>query len=267
MVRLRSLPLDEERWQALVRVAEAYTRQKDAFLAKYADPRYLHYLARKEELRRRLRAAGFVSPFGLPEEMWEAALAEALALLEGYWEAAVAKVRDLVASRKVFGPRETDYVLWLLGKGGRAVPWERLREVFAGADIAPRGLELPARRRQSVQRCLGCLLRRFLGRRPRARRASGFLLPPGAYQVLATEKRQYLAVPSLEAGRRVLVPLARFSPLCGSLRLVLLPRLRAVEVARGAAPGRVVAAPMRPPRKRQLQRREVNLDKGDRRPR
>ena len=93
-VKQKSLPLNRDKWVKLAQTAEAYARQKNAFLVKYGHVKYLHCLGAKRKLRDELVAAGFTSPLGLQARQWKLALDDALFTLERQWEAAVVEVKE-----------------------------------------------------------------------------------------------------------------------------------------------------------------------------
>nr|WP_041458780.1 zinc ribbon domain-containing protein [Ammonifex degensii] len=230
-VRQKSLPLNSGKWARLVETAEAYARQKDAFLVEYAHIKYPRYLGDKRALRDELVSRGFTSPFGLSARMWKLCLEDALFTLERQWEAAIETVRGLVARHGGLTDEEKRYAFWLLykpEKGSR--PWERVQAIFTGEDVTGGQVKLDEADRLRVRNYLRRALRRVLGKRPRVKKARSFVVDPQMYRVFSTEKRQYIAVSTLTPGERVVVPLAGVHAVKGNLRLVLLPDERAVEV-------------------------------------
>ena len=79
-VRRRSLPLNRRKRETLKRTIEAYARQKDAFLVRYAHLAFLPYLGPggRRALRDVLVRAGFKSLYGLQARLWTPALEDAL---------------------------------------------------------------------------------------------------------------------------------------------------------------------------------------------
>ncbi|WP_035107505.1 zinc ribbon domain-containing protein [Desulfovirgula thermocuniculi] len=230
-VRQKSLPLNDRKWARLVETAEAYARQKDAFLVEYAHIKYLHYLGDKRTLRDELVSASFASPFGLQARMWKLALEDALFTLERQWEAAIETARGLVARHEELTDEEKHYAFWLLyrpRKGGR--DWKRIQSIFTGEDVTGEQVKLDGAGRRRVRNYLRRVLRRVLGRRPRVKKARSFVVDQQMYRVFFTEKRQYIAVSTLTPGERVVIPLAGAHAVEGNLRVVLLPDERAVEV-------------------------------------
>ena len=230
-MRQKSLPLNAKKWAKVAETAEAYARQKDAFLVEYGHIKYLHYLGDKRKLRDELVAAGFVSPFGLQARMWKLALEDALFTLERQWEAAIEAARVLVFRHPCFTDEERHYAFWLLFKperGGR--DWRRIRAVFTGEDLSGENIALDEAGRRRVRSYLRRVLRRVLGRRPRVRKARSFLADQQMYRVFFTEKRQYVAVAVLTPGERVAIPLCGRHAVKGNIRVVLLPEERAVEI-------------------------------------
>lgn len=230
-MRQKSLPLNAKKWAKLAETAEAYARQKDAFLAQYGHVKCLHHLGNKRALRDELVAAGFRSPFGSQARMWKLALEDALFTLERHWEAAIEAARSLVFRHPHFTDEEKHYAFWLLfkpKKGGR--DWRRIQAVFSGEDLTGESIALDEAGRRRVRNYLRRVLRRVLGRRPRVRKARSFLADRQMYRVFFTEKRQYVAVAALTPGERVAIPLCGRHAVKGNIRVVLLPEERAVEI-------------------------------------
>lgn len=230
-MRQKSLSLNNGKWARLVETAEAYARQKDAFLVEYAHIKYLHYLGDKRALRDELVSAGFASPFGLQARMWKLALEDALFTLERQWEAAIETARGLVARHGGLTDEEKHYAFWLLfrpRKGSRG--WKRVQAIFTGEDVTGEQVKLDGAGRRRVRNYLRRVLRRVLGRRPRVKKARSFVVDQQMYRVFFAAKGQYIAVSTLVPGERVVIPLAGVHAVEGNLRVVLLPGERAVEV-------------------------------------
>ncbi|WP_353928614.1 hypothetical protein [Desulfofundulus kuznetsovii] len=230
-VRQKSLPLNNEKWARITETADAYARQKDAFLVEYGHVKYLHYLGEKRKLRDELVSAGFVSPFGLQARQWKLALEDALYTLERQWEAAIAEVKEYLYRHEGLTDEEKHYAFWLLYrhvKHGRN--WKRIRAVFTGEDIVSEEIKLDAGGRARVRKYLKRTFRRVLGRKPRVKKARSFTVDQQMYRVFATGKRQYIAVATLTPGERVIIPLAGVHAIEGNVRVVLIPEENCVEI-------------------------------------
>lgn len=230
-IKQKSLPLNEAKWADLVATAEAYARQKGAFLAEYEHIKYLHYLGEKRKLRDMLVSAGFVSPFGLQARQWKLALDDALFTLERQWEAAIVEVKEHLHRHEGLTDEEKHYAFWLLYKHenyGR--DWERLAAIFTGEDVINAEINLDTEGRAKVRKYLKRTFRRVLGRKPHVKKARSFALDQQMYRVFATGKRRYIAVATLTPGKRVIIPLAGRHAMEGNLRVVLLPDEQAVEI-------------------------------------
>ncbi|CAB3390223.1 transposase [Kyrpidia spormannii] len=230
-IRQKSLPLNREKWRQIVEVAEAYSRQKDAFLVEYTQVRSLKDLGYKRRIRDERVAAGFVSPFGLQARQWKLALEDALWTLERQWEAAIAEVRDRLHRNEGLTPKERDYAFWLLDKfGDRPRDWRKIEAVFWDEDLAGKKTELEPAGRKKVRHGLKRLFRRVLGKRPRIKKARSFVVDQQMYRVFMVGNRQYVAVMGLSPGKRIVIPLSGIHKLRGNLRVVLLPDEQAVEI-------------------------------------
>ncbi|WP_252393532.1 hypothetical protein [Hydrogenibacillus sp. N12] len=127
-VRLMSLPLNRRKWETLKRTIEAYARQKDAFLVRYAHLDFLPYLGPggRRALRDELVRTGFKSPYGLQARLWKMALEDALLTIERHWEAVL---RDVVRSLPdAWSEGRKHYARWLLYLPEKGVrDWRRIR--------------------------------------------------------------------------------------------------------------------------------------------
>ena len=230
-VRQKSLPLNKAKWAKLVETAEAYARQKDAFLLEYEHVKYLHYLGEKRKLRDELVSAGFTSPFGLQARQWKLALDDALFTLERQWEAAVVEVKERLYRHEGLTDEEKHYAFWLLYKHEKyGRDWKRLAAVFTGEDVINEEIKLDAKGRVKVRNYLQRTFRRVLGRKPRVKKARSFALDQEMYRVFITGKRQYIAIATLAPGERVVVPLTGVHAIEGNLRVILIPDEQTVEI-------------------------------------
>ena len=230
-MRQKSLPLNAGKWAKLVETAEAYARQKDAFLVEYGQLKHLRYLGEKRKLRDELVSAGFASPFGLQARMWKLVLEDALYTLERQWEAAVVAVKERLYRHQGLTDEEKHYAFWLLYKHEKyGRDWRRLEAIFTGEDVTNEEINLDAKGRAKVRKYLKRTFRRVLGRKPRVRKARSFALDQEMYRVFAAGKRQYIAVATLVPGERVVIPLRGVHAIRGNLRVVLLPEETCVEI-------------------------------------
>ena len=230
-VRQRSLPLNNEKWARITETAAAYARQKDAFLVEYGHVKYLHYLGEKRKLRDKLVSAGFVSPFGLQARQWKLALEDALYTLERQWEAAIAEVKGRLYRHEGLTDEEKHYANWLLykhEKHGR--DWQRIQSIFTGEDVINEEIKLDVEGRTRARKYLKRVFCRVPGKKPRVKKTRSFTIDQQMYRVFATEKRQYIAVATLNPGKRVVIPLAGIYAIKGNLRVVLLPDEKCVEI-------------------------------------
>lgn len=229
-VKRKSLPLNKDKWTKIAQTAEAFARQKDAFLVKYGHVKYLHHLSAKRKLRDELVSAGFTSPFGLQARQWKLALEEALFTLEKQWEAA-AEVKERLYRHAGLSDEEKHYAFWLLYRDEkRGRDWKRLQAIFTNEDLINQKINLDSEGRARVRNYLKRTFRRILGKRPRVKKARSFVVDQQMYRVFTTGKRQYIAVATLSPGERAVIPLTGMHPLQGNLRLVILPDEQAVEI-------------------------------------
>ena len=230
-VRQKSLPLNKKKWSEVVKTAEAYARQKDAFLVQFGHVKYLHYLDEKRSLRDELVSSGFVSPFGLQARQWKLALNDTLFTLERQWEAAVVEVKERLYRHEGLTGEEKHYAFWLLykhKKHGR--DWKRIQAIFTGENVINDEIDLDAKARAKVRKYLKRAFRRVLGSKPRVKKARSFVVDQQMYRVFTTGKRQYIAVATLTPGERVIIPLAGVHAMEGNLLVVLIPEENSVEI-------------------------------------
>lgn len=228
-VRQKSLQLNTRKWAELEKLATAYAKQKDVFLAEYGHIKYLHCLGHKRRLRDELVAQGFKSPFGLQARQWKLALEDALYTLERQWEAAIARARKHLHRHQGLSEEEKHYAYWLLQKNGNR-DWQRLQAIFNGKDTTHEKITLGAAGRKKVRNYLRRTFRKALNRRPRVKKARSFVIDREMYRVFSTGKRQYISIASLEPGKRIIIPLAGRHGIEGNLRIVLEPESRTAEI-------------------------------------
>ncbi|QZA32451.1 hypothetical protein [Hydrogenibacillus sp. N12] len=181
-VRLLSLRLNRKKWETLKRTIEAYARQKDAFLVRYAHLDFLSYLGPggRRALRDALVRTGFKSPYGLQARLWKMALEDALLTLERHWEAVLQDIANRISDRHSWSEGMKHYTRWLLylpASGSR--DWRRIRDLMRGHDAgAPNngpGAELMPEEQARVRRWLRRQVRRRLTR-PRVKTARSMML-------------------------------------------------------------------------------------------
>ncbi|WP_041570908.1 zinc ribbon domain-containing protein [Candidatus Desulforudis audaxviator] len=230
-VKQKSLPLNKKKWSEIAKTAEACASQKDAFLVKYGHVKYLHYLGEKRRLRDELVSAGFASPFGLQARQWKLVLDDALFTLGRQWEAAVVGVKERLYRHEGLTDEEKHYAFWLLYKHEKyGRDWKRLQAIFTGEDVINEEIKLDAKGCAKVRKYLKRTFRRVLGRKPRVKKARGFVVDQQMYRVFAAGNRQYIAVATLTPGERVIIPLAGVHAMEGNLRVVLIPEENCVEI-------------------------------------
>jgi len=208
-VKQKSRPLNKKKWSEIAKTAEAYASQKDAFLVKYGHVKYLLYLGEKRRLRNELVSAGFASPFGLQARQWKLVLDDALFTLGRQWEAAVVEVREHLYRHEGLTDEEKHYAFWLLYKHEKyGRDWKRLQAIFTDEDVINEEIKLDAKGCAKVRKYLKRTFRRVLGKKPRVKKARGFVVDQQMYRVFAVDNRQYIAVATLTPGERVIIPLA-----------------------------------------------------------
>lgn len=227
-----SLPLNRRKWETLKRTIEAYVRQKDAFLVRYAHLDFLPYLGpgSRRALRDELVRTGFKSPYGLQARLWKMALEDALLRIERHWETVLQDVAGRISDRVSWSDGMKHYARWLLyrpANGSRN--WSRIRNLMRGLETGGPKEGPGARITSEEQRRVQNWLRRHILRRltrPRVKTARSMMLDAEMYASFTRtikngRVRQFVGIMTLEPRRRVVIPLAGVHAISGNIRIVL----------------------------------------------
>lgn len=208
-------------------VVVPYNQQKDAFLAKYADLKWLPFVNSKtnqRKLRDQLTAGKFKSPFGLQDRQWKLALEEALDTISRYWEANISILKhDYLYQHDGLTDKERHYANLLLfkhPKSGR--DFNRIIAIYQNEDMVFPGCELDALKRKKIRHYLHRTLRKITGKRPRVQVRRSIYCDSQTYKIKLNKKTEQpeLIVTSTTPHKRFTFPLTGYFLSQGNARLV-----------------------------------------------
>src|SRR5215470_1310504 len=202
-VRRQSLRLNKAKFDALERIARAFTSDKQSHLDFYQ-----HHLnfseAHSYRLRRNeLKTTSHHASTPLPVHASDLAVKDAFETEVKYWAAIASEIHHRIASRG-WTDEQKHYAFWLLK--------DEHRFSHLILDRAPinEKISLSVRERKQVQNYLRRRARRVMKARPSVKIARSFALDNTLYAVIRTLGGQGLAISSLEKGKRIFIPLKIF---------------------------------------------------------
>lgn len=217
-IRRYSLPLNRNKWETVCQLAKAYAAQKDRFLVLYGPAAAFALYRNYRPARDELTSLGHKSPFGLQSRMRNLALKDAFETIERQWLALAESLRSLIMAQKRrghFNDTQAHYAFWILQSA------QRMAQLVSSRAPHPPHFLIRYEEQRRAASYLRRLLRRKRGRNPRVRQVRSFALDPCTYRVFRERGRQYIAITTLEPGRRLIVPLTGQGPIRGNLRIVL----------------------------------------------
>src|SRR5499433_1521088 len=221
-VRRESLELNLAKFDALERIARAFSSDKQAHLNFYQHDMNFSE-AHSYRLRRNdLKSANHHASTPLSVHASDLAVKEAFETEVKYWAAIASEIHPRIASRG-WTPEQRHYAFWLLK--------DERRFSHLILDRAPinEKISLSVRERKQVQNYLRRRARRVMKARPRVKIARSFALDNTLYAVIRTLGGQGLTISSLKKGKRIFIPLQGEGEISGNIRIVLDPESRKVE--------------------------------------
>src|SRR6516165_1655578 len=221
-VRRESLKLNQAKFDALERIARAFSSDKQAHLDFYQHDLNFSdepsYRLRRDELKTTDHHAS--TP--LPVHASDLALKEAFETEVKYWAAIAAEIHPRIFSRQ-WTSEQKHYAYWLLADE------HRFSLLILNRAPINEKIGLAVRERKQVQNYLRRRARRVMKARPSVKIARSFVLDNTLYAVVQTLSCQGLAISSLEKGKRIFIPLQGEGEISGNIRIALDPESRKVE--------------------------------------
>jgi len=223
-VKWHSDPLNAGKWVAILAIATAYSRQKDAFLRTLARTVRWADLDNPRAFRDRDKKSRGNS-WKLPVHLYDRALFDAVDTMKRGILAAVSQAHIEGKLFRAFEGPKRRYAFWLLRKFGR------IGAVLRGEAPEP-PFAITLAERQAVVRLLRRLLRKALAKAPRARLHRSFALDNTLYRFFTHQGKPYLSIASLVPGQRIVVPLKGYPvpAVTGNVRVVIDPRQHTVAI-------------------------------------
>lgn len=193
-----SLTLNNNKFDDVERIVNAFAAQKDDFLVDYAHIKYMDRLT-NHEIRDKLVKNGFVSGHGLKARMWKTALKDALQTIDMYWEATLTDVAGHIYRNDNFTDNEKQDALSIISD------LKNVQMLF-NRDISHNYL---------LRR-----IRKSLGKRPRVQLHRTAAYDQCMYRVFVNNGTQYISIMGLDK-KRIKLPLKGKSKFSGNIRIVL----------------------------------------------
>ena len=210
-VKRDTLPLNAGKVVALRAVIKAYAKEKQHWLKKFQYKVNRDKIQTQRVVRDVAVKAGHKSD--LQSRMWKLALEDAANTWHKCWSAWLVPVKEWVYKREDFSEPDKHYLFWLMC----GYP-----QLFASFKAVP----LPAfpLDRDRCQR-LCVLFRRKVKtirkREPVVRIARSAVFDAGCYTVFEEGGVQYINVMSLQAGKRITIPLLGQTGISGNIRVIM----------------------------------------------
>ena len=211
-----SLPLNNEKWDAIRKIARLFRDEKNVFLQYYNVDK--NYVADKSHIDQQMRNVRekFISPNGLQARQWKIVQKGAYQTVDKFWCALAVELKPMIAQhKKKWEDAEMHYAYWLCFSG------KRLAELVDAEAPVPDSFEVSYSDQKRVRNYLRRVIRRKRGERPVAKMARSFELDTDMYSLKEYGKTQYIAVMSLQKGKRIVIPLTGHSNFSGNVRIVL----------------------------------------------
>src|SRR5215475_15122063 len=220
-VKRRSLKLNQAKWEALERMAQAFAQDKQAHLDFYQVSGNFGMASGWRERRDAVKQSDHHQQTPLPVHASDLAIKEAYETEMKYW----ANIAEQIEVRgRDWSEEQKHYANWLLYDA------QRFSALILGRAPINERISLTMGERKQVQNYLRRRARRVMKKRPRVKIARSFVLDNTLYKVMETPGGQGVSISSLERGRPVRIPLEGEGRIAGNVRVVLLPESRRIEL-------------------------------------
>jgi IS605 OrfB family transposase len=222
-VKRESVKLNKGKFGTIEKIARAFADDKQVHLDFYQDE--LNFAeATSYRLRRNdLKTTSHHTSTPLSVHASDLAVKEAFEAEVKYWAAIAADIHPRIGSRQ-WTDEQKHYAYWLL--------FSEKRFSALILDRAPinEKIKLTLPEKKQVQSYLRRRARRMMGARPGVKFARSLVLDSTLYSVIDSLTGQGISISSLEKGNRIFIPLKGEGEIKGTIRIVLVPELRQVEV-------------------------------------
>lgn len=219
-----SLRINQGKWEKVVKIAAAMSAEKDSFLVQNRET-LPHFPAKTfRSLRSNLVSQKYKSQEGLQNRGWKLALKDAVETLHKYWLSLGAKLKEEVKRNSDFDETESHYCHWVLSS------LVRIQAVLEGESPLATHFAISEEKGERCSGYLRELLKERSQNRPRVKKSRSFPGEPETYRIFYHEGRQYIALASLDPGKRLVIPLSGEGKITGDVRLVLDVERQRLEV-------------------------------------
>ena len=218
-----SVMVNDEKWQELEEITQAFAKQKNFFLCQYNGRRNIQASYSFRELRSEWVARKYKSPFGLQNRGWKLALKDAVAILDRYWAAQRKQWKSTILQSKL-SDEQKHYLCIVIFTNSNL--YEYLQR---GVSFQTK-VELEIQSRKKCQRFLQNLMKKTVKSLPRVKIARSFLAEPETYRVFTNNNTQYISLTSKHRGKRIAIPLIGNNKITGEIRIILDDEKQRIEV-------------------------------------
>ena len=216
-VKRQTRVLNKGKYRRLQAVAQGYAAEKNDWLERLSATGYRDRLKQHRKIRDEFVAQGYQSRHGLPARLWKLALIEACETLDKYYQSHFEALRKRIAGLD-WTESQKHYANWLLTDYSRL--FSLLADEIPEFNSKNQKGVLEVKQQRAVIGYLRKRLTRLLKTRPRVKKDRSFALDAGCYAVYERDGKQFLAVMTLERGKRVVLPLLGKTAIAGNIRLV-----------------------------------------------
>jgi putative transposase len=232
-----SLPVNQGKWQELLKIARLYRDEKNFHLNYYNIAS--HYITDKSNIDEQMRLvkAKFTSPNGLQARQWKIVQKSAYQTVDRYWCALAVEIKSLIGPHKsVWSDAEMHYAYWLAYSG------KRLAELVHGKAPVPDKFDVSYPEQKRVRNYLRRIVRRKRGERPVAKKTRSFELDGDMYSIFdketlriengkpITNKSQFIKIMGLKPRKQVVIPLTGYAHFRGNIKIILDFHKQRIEV-------------------------------------
>lgn len=224
-VKRHSQRINKGKWEKIVQICHFYAREKDSFLETYGSTSYGIYAASNfREIRNSLVKEKYKSRFALQARVWKLALKDALETIDRYWSAQISFLEDVIYKDASLLPKEKKLLLKAISTPAQLYDILTFKEKSNLLD------SLNTEESAKIVSTFEKIASKVIKKSPRVKIERSFIAEPETYRIFEHNGRQYIAITSLEKGKRICIPLKGKGDISGQIRIVLNYEKQAIEV-------------------------------------
>jgi len=223
-IKRYSVTINVYKWLKLNRLLDSYCKQKDYFLCQYSDKKNIGTCANKfREIRKEWVRKGYVSSYGLQNRGWKLALKDSFETIDRYWASICYKIKKEIFKSSLTESQKI-YLLWAIKSR------QRFNDILNNNLTPFDKIELSEKKEEESIKYLEEIFKKVVKDKPRVKLYRSFIAEPETYRVFEKNGRQYIALTSLEKGKRIIIPLTGKTNIKGMIRVVFDFEKRRLEI-------------------------------------